>query len=417
MGLVRTTAMVVGIIIGASIFVQPSEVSRHVSTIPAMFGVWSCAGIMSIAGALVSASLAAQFPKTGGIYVYLRETISPAAGFLWGWAMFWIAHSGIIAAISMVFARYVSVLTPLRDAGIKAVAISVILFLSAINYFGVRAGSAVQTAFTIAKLAAIGAILIAVVVLAPPQAQSITSVNGPHGAREFLLAISAGLFAFGGWHQVTYAAGEVRDSDRTVPRALWIGMIIVTVAYLSLNAAYLHVLPLQTVLNSQHVAADAAGVLVGNRGAVLVAILVIVSAFGGLSGTVLAGPRVYYAVAQDGLAWRAMGEAHAKFHSPHIAILAQAIWASVLVASGTYRTLFTRVVYTEFLFFALMTIGLVRMQKRWTISAVVFLIGCVAVVGNQLAADWKESVFGLAFVAIGWPVYYFLKARHSHAHH
>ena len=135
MGLVRTTAMVVGIIIGASIFVQPSEVSRHVSTIPAMFGVWAAAGLLSIAGALVSAALARKFPATGGIYVYLRETISPAAGFLWGWAMFWIAHSGIIAAIAMVFARYVSVLSPLNDTGIRVVAIAVIVLLSVINYF------------------------------------------------------------------------------------------------------------------------------------------------------------------------------------------------------------------------------------------------------------------------------------------
>jgi APA family basic amino acid/polyamine antiporter len=417
MGLVRTTAMVVGIIIGASIFVQPSEVSRHVSTIPAMFGVWSAAGIMSFAGALVSASLATAFPRTGGIYVYLRETISPVAGFLWGWAMFWIAHSGIIAAISMVFARYVSVITPLTDNGIRVVAISVIVLLSIINYFGVRAGSTVQTAFTIAKLAAIAGILIAVVALAPPQAQSEAVVNGPHGVREFLLAISAGLFAFGGWHQVTYAAGEVHNSEKTVPRALLIGMIIVTVAYLSLNGAYLHVLPLQTVLKSQHVAADAAGVLIGNRGAIVVAILVIVSAFGGLSGTVLAGPRVYYAVAQDGLAWRAMGVAHPRFHTPHIAIVAQAIWASALVATGTYRTLFTRVVYTEFLFFALMTVGLVRTQKRWSSSAIVFLVGCVVVVGNQLASDWKESAFGLLFVAVGFPVYYFLKGRKKDASH
>src|SRR5690242_2046744 len=127
MGLVRTTAMVVGIIIGASIFVQPSEVSRHVSTIPAMFGVWSAAGVMSIAGALVSASLAAAFPKTGGIYVYLRETISPAAGFLWGWAMFWSAHSGIVAAIGMVFARYMAVLVPLSAFELPAVALRVAL--------------------------------------------------------------------------------------------------------------------------------------------------------------------------------------------------------------------------------------------------------------------------------------------------
>ena len=414
MGLVRTTAMVVGIIIGASIFVQPSEVSRHVSTIPAMFAVWSAAGLMSIAGALVSASLAAAFPKTGGIYVYLRETISPAAGFLWGWAMFWIAHSGIIAAISMVFARYVAVITPLSDTGIRVVAIAVIVVLSIINYFGVRAGSTVQTAFTIAKLAAIAGILIAVAVLAPPQAHSDAVVNGPHGAREFILAISAGLLAFGGWHQVTYAAGETHNPEKTVPRALLIGMIIVTAAYLSLNAAYLHVLPLQTVLNSQHVAADAAGVLVGNRGAIVVAVLVIVSAFGGLSGTVLAGPRVYYAVAQDGLAWPAKGAAHPRFQTPHIAILAQMVVASVLVASGTYRTLFTRVVYTEFLFFAVMTIGLVRLRKRWDLASIVFLIGCIVVVGNQFAADIKESSIGLLFVAAGWPVYLFLRKQNAH---
>ena len=191
MGLVRTTAMVVGIIIGASIFVQPSEVSRHVSTIPAMFGVWTAAGVLSIACALVSASLARAFPKTGGVYVYLKETISPAAGFLWGWAMFWSAHSGIIAAIAVILARYLGVLVPMDDRGQRAVAIAAIALLSAINYFGVRAGSTVQTAFTIAKLAAIAAILIAVAVLAPPQAHSVAAVNGPHGAREFLLAISA----------------------------------------------------------------------------------------------------------------------------------------------------------------------------------------------------------------------------------
>jgi APA family basic amino acid/polyamine antiporter len=431
MGLVRTTALVVGIIIGASIFVQPSEVSRHVSTIPAMFAVWSAAGIMSIAGALVSASLARKFPKTGGVYVYLRETISPGAGFLWGWAMFWSAHSGIVAAISMVFARYVSVLVPLSDFQTRAVAVGVILLISTINYFGVRAGSAVQTAFTIAKLSAIAGILVAVAALAPPQAASIPAANGPSGIREFLLAISAGLFTFGGWHMVTYAAGETRDAAKTIPRALFIGMIIVTVCYLSLNAAYLRVLPLETVLNSQHVAADAAGVLAGSRGASLVAILVIVSAFGGLSGTVLAGPRVYYAIAQDavasdfrltGFVWRAMATAHPRFQTPYVAIVAQAIWASALVATGTYRVLFTRVVYTEFLFFGLMTVGLFRFEKRATAAGLLFLAGCAVVVGNQLAADLKEAAIGLLMVAAGIPVYYFLKrsrsdARHSYSDH
>jgi APA family basic amino acid/polyamine antiporter len=417
MGLVRATAMVVGIIIGASIFVQPSEVSRHVSTIPAMFGVWTVAGVMSLAGALVSAALAAAFPKTGGIYVYLKETISPAAAFLWGWAMFWSAHSGIVAAVSMVFARYVGYFTPLDDRGIRAVAIGAILTLSIVNYLGVRAGSTVQTALTGAKLVAIASILVAVLVLAPPQVQSSATGAANEGIRGFLLAISAGLFAFGGWHMVTYAAGETRNPEKTIPRALLIGMVIVTVCYLSLNAAYLRVLPLQTVLNSTRVAADAASVLVGSRGAAIVSALVIMSAFGGLSGSVLAGPRVYYAISQDGLAWRAMGTAHPRFHTPHVAIVAQAIWASALVATGTYRALFTRVVYTEFLFFGLMTIGLIRLQKRVSPAALVFIVGCALVVGNQLAADIKEASIGLLLVAAGLPVYYFRKGSKSNANH
>jgi basic amino acid/polyamine antiporter, APA family len=422
MGLLRATALVAGIIVGASIFVQPSEVSRHVSTIPAMFAVWSTAGIMSIAGAMVCASLAAIFPATGGGYVYLRETISPAAGFLWGWAMFWSAHTGIIAAISMIFANYLGVLVPLSDFETRAAAIGVIVLLSAINYFGVRGGSAVQTAFTIAKLAAIAGILIAVVALAPPRPPSAPAMNGPHGAHEFILGISAGLFAFGGWHMVTYAGGEIRDSARTIPRALLLGMIIVTACYFSLNAAYLRVLPLETVLNSRHVAADAAGVLAGTRGASIVAVLVMLSAFGGLSGTVLAGPRVYYAIAQDGLLWRAMAAAHPRFETPYVAIVAQAVWGAVLVATGTYRVLFTRVVYTEFLFFGLMTFGLLRFQKwrlqgRLTPAAFLFLAGCAIVVGNQLAADLKEAAIGIALVAAGLPVYYLLRRSRSNPRH
>jgi APA family basic amino acid/polyamine antiporter len=411
MGLVRATAMVVGIIIGASIFVQPSEVSRHVSSIGAMFGVWTAAGIVSIAGAMVAASLAAAFPQTGGVYIYLKETVSPAVGFLWVWAMFWSAQSGIIAAIAVVLARYVAVLAPLNDAGIRVVAIGCIVLLSAVNYAGVRAGSSVQTAFTMAKVAAIAAILVAAAVLAGPRPEAGISPGAPRGAREFLLGISAGLFAFGGWHQVTYTAGETHHAEKTIPRALLIGMAIVTVSYLSLNAAYLRVLPLSTVLHSQHIAADAADVLAGPRAAELVAILVIVSAFGGLSGTVLAGPRVYYALARDGYAWRVLGQTHPRFRTPHTAIAAQGVWACALVATGTYRTLFTRVVYTEFLFFALMAIGLMRLRKQVAAAPLLFLAGCAVVVVNQLVADPRESAVGLLLVAAGLPVYYLVASR------
>ncbi|PYT16645.1 MAG: hypothetical protein DMG59_09795, partial [Acidobacteria bacterium] len=309
---------------------------------------------------------------------------------------------------------------PLGDRGTRAVAISAILTLSAINYIGVRAGSTVQTAFTAAKLLAIGAILVAVAVMVPGHhPAALSSAATQPSIREFLLGISAGLFTFGGWHMVTYAAGETRDPEKTIPRALLIGMLIVTVCYLALNAAYLRVLPLETVLKSTRVAADAARVVVGQSGGAIVSALVIVSAFGGLSGSVLAGPRVYYAAARDGLvyyaaardglAFRAMGAEHPLFHTPHIAILAQALWASVLVVTGTYRTLFTRVIYTEFLFFGLAALGLLRMRRRLRPAPLLFLPACALVVINQIYADPKESSIGLLLVAAGLPVYYFLK--------
>src|SRR5258706_4253793 len=415
LGLPQATALVVGIIIGASIFVQPSDFSRHVATIPMIFAVWFAAGVLTLLGALVCADLARAYPQTGGMYAWLRETLSEPAAFLWGWAMFWSAHSGIVAAVAMVFARYVGVFTPLGDRAQRIVAISAIFFISTINIIGVRAGSAVQTILTVAKVAAIGAILVAVVALAP--VAPIPSAPAPgSGITGFILALSAGLFAYGGWHMVTYTAGEVRDAERTIPRALMIGTLIVTICYLGLNAAYLRVLPLDKVLASKTVAADAARVLVGPRGAALISGLVILSALGGLSGSVLAGPRVYYAMARDGLAFRALGIEHARFHTPHIAIVLQALWAGVLVATGTYRALFTRVIYTEWLFFGLMAIGLMRLRGKLLAGPLVFIAGCALVVINQVIADPKESAFGFLLVAAGLPLYY-LRKRFHHAHH
>src|SRR5580700_2774389 len=193
--------MVAGIIIGASIFVQPSEISRHVPSAGGALGAWLAAGILTLFGALVCAELSVAFPRTGGVYVFLKETLSPACGFLWGWAMFWVAHSGIIAASSVIFARYVDFFFPLGDLGIKAVAIAGILALSFVNYLGVRQGSGLQTLVTISKVVAI-ILLLGMVLCFSPQAQRpASSANTvPVSFSEFVLAISAALFTFGGWH-------------------------------------------------------------------------------------------------------------------------------------------------------------------------------------------------------------------------
>ena len=415
-GLLHATAMVVGIIIGAAIFVQPSEINRHVPTVPGVLSVWIAAGILTLCGALVCAQLSAAFPRTGGVYVFLKETLSPAFGFLWGWAMFWSAHSGIIAASSVILARYVAWFIPLDDTGIRAVAIAGIVTFSFVNYLGVRQGSMLQTVVTISKVVAIRILLGMAAFLGSryPLGPAHASAGVPSGSgyplgpapfREFVLAVSAALFAFGGWHMVTYTAGETRDPVRTIPRALLIGTLTVTALYVLLNAAYLYLLPISRVIASPRVAADAAQAVAGPRGASLISALVILSATGVLNGVILAGPRTYYAMAREGLAFRWLA-------SLRHAIVLQALWSCILVATGTYRALFTRVIYTEWLFFALMAIGLMRLRGRLAFVPVTFAIAAVIVAAIQIAADPMQAATGLLIVVLGLPVY-----RYWHAHH
>jgi APA family basic amino acid/polyamine antiporter len=402
-GTVRATALVVGIIIGASIFVQPSEITRLVPNTAGMLAVWLVCGVLTLFGALICARLAAAFPRTGGVYVFLKEAWSPALGFLWGWAMFWSMHSGIVAAIAVVAGRYVAFFV---DADERAIAVGAIAAFSIINYVGVRQGSAVQTFFTIVKVAGIVVLLLIVVAAAP---------SAP--LRDFTFALVAGLFAYGGWHMVTYSAGETRNPERTIPRALMIGVLIVTASYLALNAAYVHVLGVQRVIDSKRVAADVATSVLGPRAAAAVSVLVIVSALGALGGVILAGPRVYFAMASDGLLFRWLGALHPRFATPHRAIVLQAVWSCALVATGTYRQLFTRVVYTEWIFFALMTAGLFRLRLRTCghpFVPVAFIAATVIIVANQFAAAPVESSIGLLIVAAGLPVYRLWSAHARH---
>lgn len=413
--------MVVGIIIGASIFVQPAEINRHVPSIPGVLSVWVAAGVLTLFGALVCSELSSAFPRTGGVYVFLKETLSPACGFLWGWAMFWSVHSGIIAATSVIFARYVAWFVPLDAGGTRAAAIAGILALSLVNYLGVRQGSVLQTTVTAAKIAGIVLLLAMTVAFGHPAGPVPSGgASGPSAPaasfREFVLAISAALFTFGGWHMVTYAAGETRNPEKTIPRALLIGSLTVTAAYVALNAAYLYLLPLDRVTSSTRVAADAAHALAGPRGAAVISALVIVSSLGVLNGVILAGPRMYFAMAAEGLALRSLGRIHPRFHTPHNAILGQAVWSSLLVATGTYRALFTRVIYTEWLFFALMAVGLFRLRRRpgytpryqvwgYPVVPLLFIGASVVVAIIQIAADPLQSATGLLLVVIGLPVY------------
>src|SRR5262245_42623165 len=266
MSLAHATSMVIGIIVGASIFLQPSEITRLVPSPRGVVLVWLAAGLLTLCGALVCAELSSAFPDTGGVYIFLKKTFSPALGFLWGWGMFWSMHSGIIAAIAVILARYVGYFIPLGENGVRGVAIAAILVLSLINYLGVKPGSTVQLALTAAKLVAIVLLVGLLFGFGGPAHQAMptaTTSLQPVSMAAYGLAVAAGLFAFGGWHMVSYAAGETRDPERVIPRALVAGTLAVTATYMILNAAYLYVLPLSEVARSARVAAEAAQRVLG----------------------------------------------------------------------------------------------------------------------------------------------------------
>lgn len=418
-GLPHATALVVGTIIGASIFVQPSEITSRVPSVPGVLLVWLVAGALTLIGALVTAELASTFSRSGGVYVYLTESFGPPLGFLWGWAMFWSMHSGIIAAVAVVFARYAGYVVPLGPWGGKAVAIGVILLHSAINYLGVKQGSRLQTIFTAGKLLAVAAIIGLGFGLGGKLSAHFVGTANPAAlsAGDFLTGLAAGLFAFGGWHMVTYSSEETVSPRTTIPRALALGTGIVTLSYILMNAVYLYVLPLDTVAHSTRVAADLADMLLGRGGGGAISAVVMFSTFGALAGIVLTGPRVYLAMAQDGLLFRWLGGIHPRYQTPHRAIVLQAVCASILVATGTFRALFTRVVYTEWIFFGLLAIGLLLLRRRpglqrdysvwgYPVLPLLFALAAFAVVVNQVVASPAETLSGLGLVLAGLPVYY-----------
>jgi APA family basic amino acid/polyamine antiporter len=419
-GLPQATAMVCGIIIGASIFVQPSEITGKVPSVFGVFLVWIISGLLTFFGALVCAELASIFTRSGGIYVYLKEAFFPAMGFLWGWAMFWVIHSGIIAAIAVIFARYTAFFIPLSQIGIKISAIILILILSTINYLGVKKGSTLLTVLTMGKVAVIAIIVILGFILGtglPDHFSPGSLAAADFSLKNFFLALVAGLFAFGGWHMVTYNAEETFNPRRTIPRSLFLGTIIVTLSYIAMNAVYMYILPLDKVASSTRVAADAADALIGYGGGAFMSGLVIFSTIGAVNGIILTGPRVYYAMAKDGFLFHRMGEIHPRFRTPGKAIILQALWSSILVFSGTYKALFTRVIYTEWIFFGLTAIGLMILRKRpdltreyriwgYPVVPVIFVLSSFTIVINQIFSSPSDSLWGLSLVLAGLPVYY-----------
>jgi len=409
---------VIGGIIGGGIFRTPAVVAERVGSPTLILAAWVAGGVVALIGALCFAELGHRRPRAGGGYVYLRETWGPLPAFLYGWALLLVIASGAIAAIAVTFADYTLALTGLSARLTLPLAIAAIFFVSAVNYLGVRPGAVVQNFFTMLKLAALAA-LVAIGLAAglPPAAPPPPGAPSAFGA-----ALVPILFTYGGWQQTNFIAEEMVDPERDLPRALMLGVGTVVAVYLLANLAYLHVLGAQGLAASTAPAADAMRKVLGPAGGTLIAAGIAFSTFGFLNLVVLVTPRVFQAMAADGVFLPRLARLHPVHRTPAAAIALQALWASVLVLSGSFSQLVDYVTFADWIFFGLTAAGLFVYRARdrqrgiatpkgafrapgypWTPA--LFVAAAIYVVGSSIAANPRNTVIGTGLLALGVPAY------------
>ena len=441
-GLGSAILFVVGSVIGSGIFLTTGGMAAVIPSVPLLLAAWVLGGLLAIAGGLTYAEMGAMFPRSGGVYVFLREAYGPLPAFLYGWAALFVVISGGIAAVAVGFAEYlsyfvpaaspklivVSVATPWETITISAgqvVAALSILTLGAINYVGVRSGNMVTAVLTAAKVCGLAALPVMAVVAwrVHPVMSPIIPPDLARPAASFGVAMIAVLWTYEAWYFITYAAGEIKDPQRNVPRALVAGILVLTTVYLVVNLAYFFALSLDEMKGVTRIAERAASVLVGPRGATFVALTVVVSTFGCNAAAILAGSRLLFAMASDGVFLPAASHVHERFRTPHIAIIALTVWSTLLALSGTYEQLFTYVMFASILFSVAAGLALFRLRytmperrrpyRTWgyPVVPVIFIAGSTAFVVNTLTERPVESIAGLGLLALGLPVYWYWRKR------
>jgi amino acid transporter len=421
-------AAAVGLTIGSGIFRVPATVAAESGSVGAIALVWILGGIITLCGALTIAELAAAFPRAGGIYVYLREAYGPMAAFLFGWSWFFI-RSAASAGTALVFVAYLQTFVPLDALGQRVAAVGLIVLVGAANYRSVRLGAAIQDASTLAKVLAILVAAAALFALGEARGGAFATppTFAPAGAGGIGLALVAALFAYDGWIAATLIAGEVRDPGRALPRALAWGVAIIVATYLAINAAYLYALPLADLAASKAVAVDAMTRVSGPGGAAVIAALVMLSTFGGLNAGLMTGPRVYYAMAEDGLFFRRVAAVHPRFGTPHVAVVLLVVLTCLNASVRTFEQLAQAFVLLLYPFLALTVAAVFVLRRRrpdlvrpyrttgYPFVPAVFLLGTVAMMGNALVKRPATTLLGAAIVAAGVPLYYAWRAASRRA--
>ena len=434
------TSVVAGTMIGGGIFVVPSIMLRQLGAPLLVIVVWILAGVLSLLGALGYAELGAALPEAGGEYVYMHRAYGPAMGFLYGWTQFVVAKSGSIATIAAGFFLYLAYFFPglnevlwqaplqiaghaftLQLVGRQVGATILVLLLSGLNILGVRRSGRTQTFFTAAKLLVLFTLIVLGLALGHGSFEHFRT-HVQFGVQGGLFAAFGGatvatLWAYDGWNNLSMVAGEVENPQRNIPIALILGTLLVIAVYVLANISYFYVLTPDHIAKTNTVAADTARQFMGRAGGAFIAIGVMISSFAALNGSILSGSRVPYAQARDGLFPRFLAGVHPRFRTPAAAIAAQSVIAALLALTGQYQGLYTKVIFSEYLFYALVTAGIFILRRRapelerpyrtwgYPFLPAIFVILSVVVLVNTLHHQWSDTVWGLALVGSGVPAY------------
>jgi len=405
--------------------------------------VWLAGGLLTLAGALTYGELGVLFPKAGGLYHFVKEAYGPRIGFLYGWTAFLVIMSGGNAAIAVAFGEYLGSFLPWFSTGHfllsvpigswtwtlsggQVAAVLALVLLTAVNHFGLKEGAWVQNALTVLKIGAIvGLIAIGLFARAPVT----PNLFGPAGhipsglLAAFGVAMIAALWTYDGWYGLTCSAGEMRDPGRSLPRGLILGTAAVMLMYLLLNLVYARALPISAMAETPRIAETAASVLFGPGAARLVSLVVLVSAFGCLSSTILYSSRIYLPMAEDGLFFRSLARIHPVYRTPVPSLWAQTAWSIVLTVSGTYSQLYTYVIFASVLFHAMTAAAVFIFRRRlpdaprpyrtwgYPVVPALFILACLLLIGNTLKESPVESLVGLGIVALGVPAYEMFRRR------
>lgn len=413
--------MIVGTVIGSGIFLVPSVVLRAVgNSMPMALLVWLAGGILSLLGALTYGELSAMKPKTGGLYIYIRDCFGPFPAFLFGWTMFFVISSGSIAALAVAFGNYMAEVLPISWLGVKAVAVLMILVITTLNIRGTRQSADVLNVTTAAKVLAILALSSLLIWKGNYPIFASASSAAPHApAIGFGLAMVSVLWAYEGWQYATYIAGETINPQRTFPLGLFAGTVILVGLYALANFAYVAALGVSGVADSTRVAASALNVVVSHGAAQIVAAAILISIFSAANSIMLNSPRVYYAMAKDGLFFHSLSQVHPRFSTPALAIAVAGIWSALLALSGTFEQLLTYVVFIGWIFYALAAASIFVYRRQlpnalrpyrvpaYPLTPILFIAAAVAVVISTVASQPVRAAIGLGIMSLGVPAYTF----------